>query len=200
LLEKRFFDSVLLVVEPFWHAWQPADPVSSADTHATEAASQDKVADKRRRCCASIPLTWQAIRNCFVTLEVHPAPPAHPTAITKPFESTEASTHITMPPVAVLGAGGKTGAECVAALETQGTPVRAIVRNPAKYADSLGSRKGVEVVAGDVGSTQVNGDRTAARLLLSKHRHDFSSVRVSHACHLQNTVELQSNCSQHCID
>lgn len=55
------------------------------------------------------------------------------------------------PPVVVVGAGGRTGAECVAALEAAGTPVRAVVRDPAKHAGSLGSRQGVELVAGDVG-------------------------------------------------
>lgn len=59
-----------------------------------------------------------------------------------------------MAPVAVLGAGGQTGAECVSALEQQGTAVRAVVRDPAKYASTLGARKGVEVVAGDVGNVQ----------------------------------------------
>ncbi|KAL4854196.1 hypothetical protein ACK3TF_005041 [Chlorella vulgaris] len=57
-------------------------------------------------------------------------------------------------PVVVLGAGGRTGAECVSTLEQQGKPVRAVVRDPAKYTQSLGNaRQGVEVVAGDVGST-----------------------------------------------
>jgi uncharacterized protein YbjT (DUF2867 family) len=42
----------------------------------------------------------------------------------------------------------------VSALEQQGKPVRAVVRDPAKYKQSHGSaRQGVEVVAGDVGST-----------------------------------------------
>lgn len=60
-----------------------------------------------------------------------------------------------MAPVVVLGAGGRTGAECVSVLEQRGTPVRAVVRDPAKYRDTLGNRKGVEVVAGDVGDMQV---------------------------------------------
>lgn len=59
-----------------------------------------------------------------------------------------------MAPVVVLGAGGRTGAECVAALEAASKDVRAVVRTPSKYADSLGSRKGVELVAGDVSDPQ----------------------------------------------
>ncbi|PSC74312.1 epimerase [Micractinium conductrix] len=59
-----------------------------------------------------------------------------------------------MAPVVVLGAGGGTGAECVAALQAAQKEVRAVVRDPAKYADSLGGRKGVEVVQGDVGDMQ----------------------------------------------
>ncbi|KAL4459105.1 hypothetical protein ABPG75_013970 [Micractinium tetrahymenae] len=59
-----------------------------------------------------------------------------------------------MAPVVVLGAGGRTGAECVAALEAAQKEVRAVVRDPAKYADTLGSRKGVELVAGDVADKQ----------------------------------------------
>lgn len=34
------------------------------------------------------------------------------------------------PPVVVLGAGGRTGAACVSALAEQGSPVRAVVRDP----------------------------------------------------------------------
>jgi uncharacterized protein YbjT (DUF2867 family) len=57
--------------------------------------------------------------------------------------------------VAVLGAGGGTGAECVAALAAAGTPVRAVVRDPSKHASSLSAKPGVEVVAGDVTSPEV---------------------------------------------
>ncbi|KAL4419569.1 hypothetical protein ABPG77_003595 [Micractinium sp. CCAP 211/92] len=59
-----------------------------------------------------------------------------------------------MAPVVVLGAGGRTGAECVAALEAEKKEVRAVVRQPSKYAASLGSHKGVELVAGDVTDPQ----------------------------------------------
>lgn len=59
-----------------------------------------------------------------------------------------------MAPVVVLGAGGRTGAECVAALEAAQKDVRAVVRDPSKYAASLGSRKGVQLVTGDVSDPQ----------------------------------------------
>eukprot|EP00668_Euglena_longa_P032047 GGOE01041331.1.p1 GENE.GGOE01041331.1~~GGOE01041331.1.p1 ORF type:complete len:334 (-),score=95.01 GGOE01041331.1:232-1200(-) len=49
--------------------------------------------------------------------------------------------------VAVVGAGGPMGLECVRLLQKEGVPVRAVVRNPAKDARKL---VGVKVVAGDV--------------------------------------------------
>ncbi|CAG9464594.1 unnamed protein product [Pedinophyceae sp. YPF-701] len=53
-------------------------------------------------------------------------------------------------PTVVLGAGGPTGQECVAALlkEKQG-PVRAVVRNPSKYT-GVEKLAGAELVGGDV--------------------------------------------------
>ncbi|PRW59141.1 nad-dependent epimerase dehydratase isoform B [Chlorella sorokiniana] len=57
-------------------------------------------------------------------------------------------------PVVVLGAGGRTGAACVSRLEELGKEVRAVVRDPAKYASTLGGKKGVELVAGDVADVQ----------------------------------------------
>lgn len=44
---------------------------------------------------------------------------------------------------------------------------RAVVRTPSKYADSLGSRKGVELVAGDVSDPQVQGPAPLAAALPS---------------------------------
>lgn len=49
----------------------------------------------------------------------------------------------------VLGAGGGVGLECVKRLAAVGkTPIRAVVRKPAKYKDAFPA--GVEVVPGDV--------------------------------------------------
>lgn len=49
----------------------------------------------------------------------------------------------------VLGAGGGTGLECVKRLvAVSKAPIRAVVRDPAKYKDAFPA--GVEVVAGDV--------------------------------------------------
>jgi len=49
--------------------------------------------------------------------------------------------------IAVLGAGGTTGLECVRKLLANGSPVRAVVRSVEKYAGCFG---GAEVVSGDV--------------------------------------------------
>jgi uncharacterized protein YbjT (DUF2867 family) len=51
----------------------------------------------------------------------------------------------------VLGAGGPTGLECVKRLlAATSDPVRAVVRDPAKYADKFPTDKRLEVVKGDV--------------------------------------------------
>jgi len=50
--------------------------------------------------------------------------------------------------IAVIGAGGSTGLECVKRLCDQGKPVRAVVRSPAKYEGKFPER--AEIVAGDV--------------------------------------------------
>lgn len=76
---------------------------------------------------------------------------AHPTVVQRP--ATPATT--TMPVDVVLGAGGNTGLAAVHRLlavhgGAAGTTVRAVVRDPAKYADKLPSQPGLEVVAGDV--------------------------------------------------
>ena len=57
-------------------------------------------------------------------------------------QGTQASTTI-----AVIGAGGATGLECVRRLLAQGTSVRCVVRDPQKYAGKFGS---AEVVKGSV--------------------------------------------------
>lgn len=62
-----------------------------------------------------------------------------------------------MPPrVVVLGAGGRTGAACVDALEAAGTPAVAVVRDPAKHSAALGGRSGVELAQGDVTDQEVS--------------------------------------------
>ena len=55
----------------------------------------------------------------------------------------------------VIGAGGGTGLECVKRLlaATQ-EPVRAVVRDPARYADTIPKDERLEVVAGDVTSKE----------------------------------------------
>ena len=45
--------------------------------------------------------------------------------------------------------------------------IKTVVRTPSKYADSLGSRKGVELVAGDVSDPQVQGPAPLADALPS---------------------------------
>lgn len=56
-----------------------------------------------------------------------------------------------MPVNVVLGAGGGTGLECVKRLLQVGTePVRAVVRDPSKYADVFPQDQRLEVVPGDV--------------------------------------------------
>ncbi|KAI8476283.1 MAG: hypothetical protein J3K34DRAFT_401798 [Monoraphidium minutum] len=51
----------------------------------------------------------------------------------------------------VLGAGGPTGAECVKRLlEVTRDPVRAVVRDPSKYAEAFPKDARLQVVAGDV--------------------------------------------------
>ena len=51
----------------------------------------------------------------------------------------------------VLGAGGPTGLECVKRLlSATSEPVRAVVRDPAKYQGTLPEDPKLEVVAGDV--------------------------------------------------
>jgi uncharacterized protein YbjT (DUF2867 family) len=51
----------------------------------------------------------------------------------------------------VLGAGGPTGLECVKRLlSVTSEPVRAVVRDPAKYKGTLPEDPKLEVVAGDV--------------------------------------------------
>lgn len=51
----------------------------------------------------------------------------------------------------VIGAGGPTGHECVLRLlAATSTPVRAVVRDPSKYADKFPKDSKLEVVAGDV--------------------------------------------------
>jgi uncharacterized protein YbjT (DUF2867 family) len=50
--------------------------------------------------------------------------------------------------IAVIGAGGATGLECVRKLAAQGTPVRAVVRNVEKYSGCF--PKNTEIMAGDV--------------------------------------------------
>jgi uncharacterized protein YbjT (DUF2867 family) len=57
-----------------------------------------------------------------------------------------------MAPVAVLGAGGGTGLECVKTLLEQGREVRAVVRDPAKYEGKLPKHSNLQVVQGDVTS------------------------------------------------
>eukprot|EP00928_Gymnodinium_smaydae_P006243 TRINITY_DN12188_c0_g2_i1.p1 TRINITY_DN12188_c0_g2~~TRINITY_DN12188_c0_g2_i1.p1 ORF type:complete len:274 (-),score=51.13 TRINITY_DN12188_c0_g2_i1:94-840(-) len=59
--------------------------------------------------------------------------------------------------IAVLGAGGPTGLECIRALAASGTPVRAVVRNVNKYAGKFPDA--CEVVCGDV--TDESSLRTA---------------------------------------
>jgi uncharacterized protein YbjT (DUF2867 family) len=55
-----------------------------------------------------------------------------------------------MAPVAILGAGGPVGKECVDQLLSAGKSVRAIVRTPSKYEGTLKARDNLEVVKGDV--------------------------------------------------
>jgi nucleoside-diphosphate-sugar epimerase len=55
----------------------------------------------------------------------------------------------------VIGAGGGTGLECVKRLlASTAEPCRAVVRNPASYADSFPTDPRLEVVAGDVTSKE----------------------------------------------
>lgn len=55
-----------------------------------------------------------------------------------------------MPLVAVLGAGGPSGLECVKALVAAGKNVRCVVRSPEKYDGKFPNSSLVEVVKGDV--------------------------------------------------
>lgn len=57
------------------------------------------------------------------------------------------TTQATSDKIAVIGAGGATGLECVRRLQSQGTSVRCVVRSPDKYAGKFGD---AEVVEGDV--------------------------------------------------
>lgn len=50
----------------------------------------------------------------------------------------------------VVGAGGRSGYQCIRQLAAKAPKVRAVVRDPAKYSDAFSSISGIEVVAGDV--------------------------------------------------
>jgi putative NADH-flavin reductase len=63
--------------------------------------------------------------------------------------------------VAVVGAGGPTGRLCVAEAVARGLSVRAVVRDPAKYAGVWPA--GVAVVAGDVTRDDIGGALVNAR-------------------------------------
>lgn len=73
--------------------------------------------------------------------------------------------------IAVLGAGGPTGVECVNALTKAGHTLLAVVRDPAKYASPSPWPAGTEVRAGDVSvdlrtgvQAEVAMEATATRL------------------------------------